>query len=131
MGQKGQLPREALAITARRLLLLDQVPLVDNDQAALATLQDLAGQMLVEPSGAARRVEHQDDDVRPFDAVLCAEAAVALDGGVDLRPPARAGGVDQHVVARLRTLAAVNGTSMLSRVVRACSRQDARRFSRH
>ena len=82
-------------------LALDQVPLVDRDDEALALLDDVAGDVGVLGGETLDRVDHEDRDVGPRDCLQGAEGGVALGcrPGGDLAAPPDAGGVDQDDLA--------------------------------
>ena len=75
---------------------LDQVPLVDHQDAALPFALDLPGDVLILGGEQLRGVHHQQHHVRPSDGAGGAQDAVLLDPRLDPSPAPDPGGVDQH-----------------------------------
>ena len=75
--------------------VLGQVPLVDDDDAALVLLGDLPGQALVHLGDRHGGVDEEPDHVGPLDALGYADRAVKLDIIGHLGLLADAGRVDQ------------------------------------
>ena len=102
-GRVGHI-RQALTHAERILLhggavLLDEIPFVDDDDARLACVMRLAGNLGVLLGDALGRVDHDDADVRTLDREQRAHDRELLDFLVHLALLADAGGVDKGELA--------------------------------
>ena len=93
----------------RVAVLLDGVPLVDGDNAGLALLMRVAGDLGVLFGEAYRRVDHNDADTAALDSGQTAQDAVALDTALDLAALAQAGGIGKDELAVLVLYHCVDG----------------------
>src|SRR6185503_337429 len=82
-------------------LVLDEIPLVDRDDEALALLDDIAGDVGVLRGQPLDRVDHEDGDVGPRDRLERSQRRIALRGraGGDLAAASDARGIDEDHLA--------------------------------
>ena len=78
------------------LVLLDRVPLVDDEHDPLAGVEDVPDDVRVLGGVALGRIGHDDRHVGAVDRLQAAEHRVALDAAVDRPAAADAGGVDER-----------------------------------
>ena len=92
-------------------LFLDEIPLVDRDDARLFCLLDQPRDLLVLRSHAIHGVNHEAAQVRAADARLAAHDAENLDGIVALPARADAGGINEHVLVLAARVEDVHGVA--------------------
>ena len=102
IGHEAEVLLQLFAHGVHRVaVLLDGVPLVDGDNAGLALLMRVAGDLGVLFGEAYRRVDHNDADAAALDSGQTAQDAVALNAALDLAALAQAGGVGKNELAVL------------------------------
>ena len=110
VGHIGEIPPDLLPHPVHGFaVLLDEVPLIDHDDAGLTGLVGHTGHLGVLLGDALLGVDEDEAHVRPLDGHLGPEHAVALDGLVHLGLFAHAGGVDEDVLPGLVLEIAVDG----------------------
>ncbi len=96
-GQVRSVPPQALQpLIGGVLVLLDRVPLVDDEDDPLVRLEHVADDVRVLCGVALARIGHDDRHVGGVDGLHRAQHAVALDPLLDRAASADAGRVDQH-----------------------------------
>ena len=97
--EEGQFSTDVFfKLMARLAVLFDEVPLVDDDDAAFARFVDVACDFRILFGNAFRRIDDQDGNVRPIDGPQSPDDAVPFDRHVDFGLAAHAGRIDEDEV---------------------------------
>ena len=92
-------------------VLLDRIPLIDDDHAGAALFFDAAGQPLILLGDAIKGIDHQHADIGPLDRLETAGDAEVFGAVVDAAAAADAGGVQQLPGATLPFEGGVDGVA--------------------
>lgn len=117
--QEAELVAQFLGEAQRRLIVLVRVdiPLVDDDDDALARLVCIARDLLVLLRDALEGVDHHEHDVGAVDGAQRAHDTVTLDGLLDLAAAAHACRVDQRELHAVLREVRVDGVTRRARHV--------------
>lgn len=97
--EEGQFPTDIFfKLMARLAVLFNEVPLVDDDDAALTRFVNIACDLRILFGDAFRRIDDQDGDVRPVDGPQSPDDTVPFDRHVDFGLAAHAGRIDEDEI---------------------------------
>ena len=83
---------------ARLAVLFDEVPLVDDDDAALAGFMDVTGDLRILFGHAFCGIDDQNGDIRAVDGAQGPDDAIAFDRHVDFGLAAHTGRIDEDEI---------------------------------
>ena len=116
--EEGQFPSDIFfELMARLAVLFNEIPLVDDDDAALARFVDVAGDFRILFGNAFRRIDDQDGDIRAVDGAKGADDAVPFDRHVDLGLAAHARRIDEDEVRSFIGPVGIDGIARRTRYV--------------